>query len=150
MTSTSNNGPGEWFGEWMKLQQNYWDNWAQMTKKTSAFGNNTGPAAGFPDWSQGLEQWWSTVAPIMSPTPNDPMSDMMNRMMEMAKGFSRFAEHGYQNYQAEDGQEFISRWLKDMEDMFSGWIGQLSGENRANIPVYVKICSTPGTTLPTS
>ena len=121
MAASTNNGSGEWFGEWMKLQQNYWDNWAQMTKSVPAFGADTGPVGAFPDWSQALEQWWRTVAPIMSPTPNDPLSDMMSRMMEMAKGFSHFAEQGYQNYPADNGQEFISKWLQDMEDMFSGW-----------------------------
>jgi class III poly(R)-hydroxyalkanoic acid synthase PhaE subunit len=137
MASSTNNGSGEWFGEWMKLQQNYWDSWAQMAKKATAPGVNAGPSGAFPDWSRALEQWWSTVAPMMSGTPNDPLSDMTGRMMEMAKGFTQFAEQGYQNRQVEEGQEFISKWLQDMENMFGSWIGQLSGENRANIPDWL-------------
>jgi class III poly(R)-hydroxyalkanoic acid synthase PhaE subunit len=137
MASSTNNQPNEWFTEWMKLQQSYWDNWTQMAQKATTMGTGPTPSGGYSDWTKALEQWWSTIAPVMAPKPADPISDMMNRMMEMGKSFTRFAEQGYNSSQQEDTQQFISKWLGSMEEMFSGWIGQLSGDNRANIPDWL-------------
>jgi predicted flap endonuclease-1-like 5' DNA nuclease len=137
MASSSNNGPNEWFSEWMKVQQNYWESWAQMAQKAATYGPGTGQSAGIPDWTQGLDQWWKAVGPIMSTGQSDPASDMMQRVMDMSRNFMRFAEQGYASSQQDDTQQFVSHWLEGMEDLFSGWIGQLSGDNRANIPDWL-------------
>jgi class III poly(R)-hydroxyalkanoic acid synthase PhaE subunit len=137
MSSSINNGPEEWFNEWMKVQQNYWETWSQMARQAATYGTNTGQGASMPDWTQGFDQWWKAVAPFMIPAQSDPASDMMQRVMDMGKNFMRFAEQGYASANQDDAQQFVSSWLEGMEDLFSSWIGQLSGDNRANIPDWL-------------
>lgn len=127
----------DWINQWMQAQQNFWQSWTEMARQAGMMPSGGTSSSGIPAdhnfWSQGLENWWKAVSPA---TP-EPVNEMFQRVMEISRQFTRFAEQGYMASQDRDSREFISDWLNSMEEMFTTWIGQLSGGNQANLPDWL-------------
>lgn len=74
-------------GDWLALQQKYWDAWFDLTRQTvsdSTTGDPPTPGA----WSDRVLQWWSTMSPAVTPTARD----FFSRTLELSQLYFRMAE----------------------------------------------------------
>lgn len=129
MSSTFGNGQNEW----LKIQQNYWQSWADLARNGSNLSSSMGTTSQSPDWTQGLEQWWKAV----SPPTSDPVTDMYQQIIDMGKNFTRLAEQGYQLGQAKSDNIVFDEWLKKIEGGFSDWSSYLMSGSKHEMPDWL-------------
>ncbi|MEO5342050.1 MAG: class III poly(R)-hydroxyalkanoic acid synthase subunit PhaE [Gammaproteobacteria bacterium SHHR-1] len=105
-----------WNDDWMKIQQKYWDNWSDMSRKAMGMDR---PAKS--PWESAMDHWWQAV----SPSVPDTGSDFMRRMMDQGKQFFRMSDEFGKNYQASnDWLEAVNKTFSDMQQMFAGGMEQ--------------------------
>jgi len=112
--------------DWLKLQQQYWEQWTDMSRK--AMGVETPETS---PWENALDHWWKAMAPAAP----DMSRDFMERMMEQGKLFFRMADSFTRNLPqsgdsaAGDGWQDISKALDEMQKTFGAG---LDGDNAMN------------------
>ncbi|MGD8910695.1 MAG: class III poly(R)-hydroxyalkanoic acid synthase subunit PhaE [Chromatiales bacterium] len=106
-----NNSPF-WNEDWMKTQQKYWENWAEMSRQAMGLEK---PAKS--PLESAMDHWWQAVAPATT----DFNRDFMEKMMEQSKRFFHLAEDYYQNAaESHSWQDAANRTVADLQQMFSG------------------------------
>jgi class III poly(R)-hydroxyalkanoic acid synthase PhaE subunit len=104
-----------WNNDWMAVQQKYWENWTEMSRKAMGMAQ---PAKS--PWEQGMEHWWQAVAPAAP----DVSQDFMGKMMEQGKQFFRMAEDFARNLQANGGtadwNDVLNKTFSDLQQSFAG------------------------------
>jgi class III poly(R)-hydroxyalkanoic acid synthase PhaE subunit len=63
---------------WLKLQQQYWENLSDMSRKAMGL-----EAPKLNPWEAAMDQWWKAVAPAAS----DPSKQFMDRLMDQGKAY---------------------------------------------------------------
>jgi class III poly(R)-hydroxyalkanoic acid synthase PhaE subunit len=100
-----------WNEDWMKTQQQYWENWTQMSRRALGLEK---PAKS--PLESAMDHWWQAVAPGTT----DFNRDFMDKMMGQSKHFYRLAEEYYQNaVESKSWQEAANRTVADLQQMFS-------------------------------
>jgi class III poly(R)-hydroxyalkanoic acid synthase PhaE subunit len=101
-----------WSEEWMKTQQQYWENWTEMSRQAMGLEQ---PAKS--PLESAMDHWWQAVAP----GAGDFNREFMEKMMEQSKSFFRLAENYYQNAgESNSWLEAANRTVADLQQMFSG------------------------------
>ncbi|MCG7989429.1 MAG: class III poly(R)-hydroxyalkanoic acid synthase subunit PhaE [Candidatus Thiodiazotropha weberae] len=99
-----------WNEDWMKIQQSYWENWNNMSRKAMGMEPPKSPL------ESAMDHWWQAV----SPSASDMSRDFMGKMMEQSKSYFRLAEGYFGN--AQDSNNWLdaaNRTVSDMQSMFS-------------------------------
>jgi polyhydroxyalkanoate synthase subunit PhaE len=106
-----------WNEEWMKNQQKYWEDWAEMSRQAMGLEK---PAHS--PIESALEHWWQGI----SPGTTDFNRDFMEKTMEQGKRFFRLAENYYRNAaQSEDWLEAANRTMEELRQIFAGGLENL-------------------------
>lgn len=71
-----------WDADWMAVQQKYWTEWLELSRKSGAAGVNLKSA-----WEQAQDHWWQAVSPAV---PKDTRV-FMEKMMDQGKQLFRLA-----------------------------------------------------------
>jgi class III poly(R)-hydroxyalkanoic acid synthase PhaE subunit len=101
-----------WNEDWMKTQQQYWENWTEMSRKAMGMEQ---PAKS--PLESAMDHWWQAV----SPSAGDFGQDFMHKMMDQTKHFFRMAEGYYQNAgESNSWMDAANRTVSDLQNMFSG------------------------------
>lgn len=105
-----------WTEGWVNAQQQFWNDWSEMARKTMQSKNEPSPGM----WAEGLDQWWKAVSPG---TPA-PVQDLYDKLLGMGKGYFSMAEHfGQAANQQDSALEAINEWLENLQNSFT----QMSG-----------------------
>jgi class III poly(R)-hydroxyalkanoic acid synthase PhaE subunit len=105
-----------WNDDWMKLQQNYWESWSELSRK--AMGMETPPKA---PWESAMDHWWQAV----SPAAPDMTQDFMHKMMEQGKTFFRMGDEFSRSLAGgKDWMEAVNQTFGEMQKAFSGGLEQ--------------------------
>ncbi len=108
--------------DWLSLQQKYWEQWTDLSRKAmGAQAPQTNP------WEGAMDHWWKAFAPAAP----DMSRNFMERMMEQGKMFFRMAENFTRPMPqfgggATDGWSAMTKTLNEMQKSFSG--GQEQGD----------------------
>jgi class III poly(R)-hydroxyalkanoic acid synthase PhaE subunit len=101
-----------WNEDWMKTQQQYWENWTEMSRQAMGLEQ---PAKS--PLESAMDHWWQAVAPATG----DFNREFMEKMMKQSKSFFRLAEHYYQNAgESNNWLDAANRTVADLQQMFSG------------------------------
>ncbi len=97
-----------WNEDWMQVQQNYWQQWNEMSKR--AAGMAQPPKA---PWEQAMDHWWEAIAP----QSQNSASSLMEKMMTQGKQFFRMIEGMQQGVAQQKG---LNESLDDIFEQFRG------------------------------
>ncbi len=100
-----------WNEEWMKVQQDYWKQWSEMSQRAAGMA---APAKS--PWEQSMEHWWQAVAP----NADRSASALMEKMMDQGKQFFRMVEGLQQGLNQEQD------WTQSIDSLFTPFQSQLS------------------------
>ncbi|WP_296897863.1 class III poly(R)-hydroxyalkanoic acid synthase subunit PhaE [Thiohalocapsa sp.] len=113
-----------WFNEdWLKLQQRYWENLADMSRKAMGL-----EAPRQNPWEAAMDQWWQAVSPAAS----DPSKQFMNRLMEQGKAYFATVERFTRGLAGADGSAGWDALNKTLDEMQRGFTDALSSGFGAN------------------
>lgn len=90
----------------MRLQQQYWQSWTEMSSKAMGSG-----APGKSPWESAMDHWWAAVSPA---TP-DAAREFVDKMITQGKAFFRMAEDFASKLP--DKPE-TSDWMKILDEAF--------------------------------
>jgi class III poly(R)-hydroxyalkanoic acid synthase PhaE subunit len=108
---------GIWDQDWTKIQQQYWENLTEMSRKLMGPGVATKSP-----WEGAMDHWWQTI----SPAAPDPAQEFMAKMLNQGKTYFRMAEQFAGSLQssspAADWQEALNKVFSDMQAAFAGGV----------------------------
>jgi len=100
-----------WNDDWMRVQQQYWDQWSDMSRKAMGMQQ---PAKN--PWENAMEHWWQAI----SPGASDSARGFMDKMLEQGKVFFRMNEEMSNNLsKSQDWSEALNRTFEKMQDSFA-------------------------------
>ncbi len=104
-----------WFNDdWLKLQQQYWENLADMSRKAMGL-----EAPKQTPWEAAMDQWWRAVSPAAS----DPSRQFMDRLMEQGKAYFATVERFTRGLAGADGGsagwDALNKTFDDMQRAFT-------------------------------
>ncbi|MES9866604.1 MAG: class III poly(R)-hydroxyalkanoic acid synthase subunit PhaE [Candidatus Thiodiazotropha sp. LLP2] len=100
-----------WNEDWMKVQQQYWENLTDMSRKAMGVETPKSPM------ESAMDHWWQTI----SPSSNDMTGNFMGKMMEQTKNYFRMAEGYYGHaHDSANWMDAANRTVSDLQKMFSG------------------------------
>lgn len=100
-------------GDWQKISRQYWDAWADATRKTFAVKPESTPADDSP-WHEGLEQWSRMFNARKS---QDNQSEVVERLLEGARSYFSLLESLAQKGPA--GQVDPQAWSDRVRESFN-------------------------------
>jgi class III poly(R)-hydroxyalkanoic acid synthase PhaE subunit len=131
MASSMNSESENLINDWMKVQQDYWQWWADMAGKAPASTPGVDGMAGFGAWTEAMEQWQH----LFLGKPRDPVKDMFNRTNEIGKQYMNMAERFYHSSNETAGaDDMVDNWLGSLEDSFKHWQKQLEAGLDVDMP----------------
>ena len=112
-----------WNEDWMKLQQQYWQQLGEMSQKAMGAQQDKGPWNAF-DWEQAMSQWWKAVSPGVP----DSNQGFMDKMLEQGKVFYRMNEEFTRNLdKSSDWTEALTNTFEQLQSLFASQAEQASG-----------------------
>jgi class III poly(R)-hydroxyalkanoic acid synthase PhaE subunit len=128
---------------WLKLQREYWDSLADMSRRAMTglqptdggpSSDSTGSGAfnpwGMGPWQTAMEQWWRALIPGAA----GPAQDFMQRLMDQGKVYFNMVEQFSGGKDGTDamrnGWDMLNKTLNDMQKGFGSLAaGQLPGDD---------------------
>jgi class III poly(R)-hydroxyalkanoic acid synthase PhaE subunit len=99
-----------WNEDWMKIQQKYWENWTDISRKAMGMEPPKSPL------ESAMDHWWQAV----SPAANDMTRDFMSKMMEQTKSYFRLAEDYYSHaLNSHNWLDAANHTVSDLQSMFA-------------------------------
>ena len=112
-----------WNEDWMKLQQQYWQQWEDMSRQGMGTQQNKEPWGGF-DWEKAMSHWWKAVAPGVP----DNNQGFMEKMLEQGKVFYRMNEELTRNMdKTSDWTEALTNTFEQLQSSFASQAEKASG-----------------------
>ncbi len=110
--------PSFWNQDWMRLQQQYWENWTEMSRRAMGGGK---PAT--PPWESAMAHWWEAVAPALQGIPGE----FMEKLMQQGAGFLQMnQEIASQLEQGQDWMTAIDGLMADLRKRFEEGSGSIA------------------------
>lgn len=108
-----------WFNEdWLKLQQRYWENLTDMSRKAMGLEAPRQPRWEAAPWEAAMNQWWKAVSPAAS----DPSKQFMERLMEQGKAYFATIERftrGLSDAGGGTGWDALNKTFDEMQRAFT-------------------------------
>jgi len=109
-----------WNQDWMKLQEQYWNQWSEMQKK--ALGIAEKPK--LDPWQAAMQHWWDAVGGAVP----DPGRDFLQKAMEQGRQAFELAEQFSKSMLKEDGWKQLTDLLtKSFTGTGNSGLGSASG-----------------------
>lgn len=113
-----------WFNDdWLKLQQRYWENLTDMSRKATGLEvSKQNP------WEAAMDQWWKAVSPAAS----DPSKQFMDRLMDQGKAYFATVERftrGLADTDGSSGWDALNKTFDDMQRAFTDAMSSGFGGN---------------------
>ncbi len=136
-TNMSNNK--FWNEDWMKLQQQYWQQWGDMSR--NAMGSATEKTAGpYADWDNAMSHWWNAVMPAMSGNNQA----FMEKMLEQGKLFYRMGDTLTSNLEKNnDWTEALTKTFEQLQGVFASQAEKASGAAEEGFQKMMGFMQTP-------
>lgn len=100
-----------WNEDWMQLQQKYWEQWSEMSRKAMGLEQPTRSP-----WENAMESWWKAV----SPATNDHARDFMHKMMDQGRTFFRLGDELSRSAAtAKDWSDAVNQAFEKLQDQFA-------------------------------
>lgn len=106
-----------WNEDWMQLQQKYWEQWGEMSRKAMGMQPPKSP------WENAMENWWSAVAPATDKSTRA----FMDKMMDQGRSFFQFNEELSRNAaKGKDWLDTANQALEKLQENFAAAAEQTS------------------------
>jgi class III poly(R)-hydroxyalkanoic acid synthase PhaE subunit len=107
-----------WNDDWMAVQQKYWHNWNEMSRKAMGLEPPKSP------WENAMDHWWQALAPS---APNSSR-EFVEKMMQQGKLFFQMGDQFSRNMtEGKDWQDALNQTLEKMQSAFAAGAEQSAG-----------------------
>lgn len=102
-----------WNEDWMKIQQQYWDQWTKFAQQANGLQTPKNP------WEQAMEHWMQAVIPAAS--QSNPGQEFMQKMLEQGKVFMNLTNS------VMNGMKDTTDWNTVLEKAFASMSQNFAG-----------------------